>query len=261
MLDAMKTAGESWLPPLGKLSLSDNDVHVWIAAVDTSSNCVREFMKLLSGDETRRAESYYFERDRRRFVIGRGLLRRILGRYYLDIEPRRLEFRKGPRGKPYLAESFDNSKIRFNLTASQGLAVFAFAKDHEVGIDVEYMRYMADAQQIVEGSFSKAEAAAFNELLDQEKQEAFFSCWTRKEAFVKAIGEGLYFPLDQFDVSLRPGEPARVLRVAGKPKEAVQWYLKSFRPEKGYKAALAVKCTDCKVTFWRCPGLGDWCQW
>jgi 4'-phosphopantetheinyl transferase len=245
----MKAPVEALIPQPQKLSLSSRNVDVWIAALDAPSNSVKEFMELLSDDEIRKADRFYFDRDKRRFIVCHGLLRTILGRYYLDIEPHRLEFCRGSRGKPYLAENVNDSKIRFNQSHSNGLVVFAFAKDHQVGIDVEYMRYIADAQRIVEGTFSKTEIAAFNELLDQEKQEAFYNCWTRKEAFLKALGEGLYFPLDEFDVSLAPGEPARLLSITGRSNEALHWSLKSFMPDAAYKAAVAVRCDDCHVMF------------
>jgi 4'-phosphopantetheinyl transferase len=143
--------------------------------------------------------------------------------------------------------------FEFNQADSRELALYAFTNGLDVGVDIEYMRPIPDAQQIVDGSFSKQEKADFNALSDRKKQEAFFNCWTRKEAYIKAIGEGLYFPLDQFAVSLSPGEPCRLLHVAGQPEEASRWSLKSFTPEINYKAALAVRCNDCNISYWRFP--------
>jgi 4'-phosphopantetheinyl transferase len=242
----------AWLPPADIPALSKNDVHIWIAGLDYAANSMQEFRVLLSDDERRNAERFHFARDRKRFIVGRGLLRTIIGKFYLGIEPNLLEFCSGSRGKPYLASKMDGG-LRFNQADSQELALYAFTRDHEIGVDIEYMRHLDDAPQVVDGSFSKAERAAFNALLDREKEDAFFNCWTRKEAFIKAIGEGLYFPLDQFDVSLAPGEPSQLLRVVGQPEEASRWSLMSFTPAVNFKAALAVRCIDCNVKFWRFP--------
>jgi len=254
-LDTLKktTPAALWQIPSQKIELSKNDVHVWLATLDYPKNCVRELSRVLSQDEFQRADCFVFERDKNQFITRRGLLRTIIGTYYLGIDPSRVEFGYGTYDKPYLLNHSEEHALQFNLSDSHKLVLYAFIKDLEVGIDIEHMRYITDAQQIIDSSCSGYEKDAFNELAEREKQDAFFNCWTRKEAFIKAIGEGLYYPLDQFDVSLAPGEPARLLRVAGQPEEAVQWSLKSFAPEINYKAALAVKCNDCNTIYWRFP--------
>ena len=243
----------SWRLPLDKITLSKGDVHVWIAGVDNPVIPVQDFGRILSDEEHKKGERFCFDQDKKRYIVCRGVLRTIIGKYYLDIEPGRLEFWYGPRGKPFLADKFGDGTLQFNQSDSNGLALYAFTKGHEIGIDLECIRIIPDARQIVAGSFSELEKTAFNALPESEKQEAFFNCWTRKEAFIKAIGEGLYYPLDQFDVSLSPGEFSRLLRVAGKPGEASRWSLKSFTPVIEYKAALAVRCNDYNVIYWRFP--------
>ncbi|MBW1895048.1 MAG: 4'-phosphopantetheinyl transferase superfamily protein [Deltaproteobacteria bacterium] len=247
----MSTTLTSWATPPKKLILSENDVHVWIASLDDSGIPAQDFAQILSEGERRKADRFVFERDKDRFVTRRGVLRTIIGRYYLAIQPYRLKFHYGVRGKPHLAECSGDDTLRYNQADSNGLALYAFSKNRDVGIDVEFMQHLTDAQQIVDGSFSEYEKAAYNTLLEREKHEAFFNCWTRKEAFIKAIGEGLYFPLDQFDVSIAPGESARLLRVAGQPEVAFKWSLTAFTPEAGYKAALAVKSKNCNFFYWR----------
>jgi 4'-phosphopantetheinyl transferase len=251
--NAYDTLNHSWQSPLDKIRLSKGDVHVWIAEVDNPVLSEQDFLGILSDEEHKKAERFFFDQDKRRYIVCHGVLRTIIGKYHLGIEPGRLEFWYGPRGKPFLADKFSDGTLQFNQSYSKGLALYAFTKGREIGIDLEYIRFLPNARQIVAGSFSKLEQAAFNALPEREKKEAFFNCWTRKEAFIKAIGEGLYYPLDQFDVSLSPGEYPRLLRVAGMPGEASLWSLKSFTPAIEYKAALAIKCKDYNIIYWRFP--------
>jgi 4'-phosphopantetheinyl transferase len=211
-------------------------------------------MRILGSDERRQAGRFHFDLDKKRFVVGRGILRILIGNYYLGVEPSRLEFSCGPRGKPYLARRFGDGTFQFNRSDSHMLAIYAFAKGHEVGVDIEHVRTVAvNTREIADGFFSEREKATLRRLPDRDKEEGFFNCWTRKEAYLKAIGEGLYVPLDQFDVSLTPGEKARLLRIAGRPQEASRWSLKAFVPETGYKAVLAVRSHDCNFIYRRFP--------
>jgi 4'-phosphopantetheinyl transferase len=161
---------------------------------------VRGLEQMLSHDEIARAERFHFERDRRRFVVGRGLLRAILGRY-MGIESERLRFRYGEYGKPYLAEEYGGKALQFNVAHSQDMALYAIARDREVGVDIEYIRPFPNLMQIAEQFFSARENIALQAVPEHLKDEAFFTCWTRKEAYIKARGDGLSLPLDRFDVS------------------------------------------------------------
>jgi len=240
----------SWLPPPGQFTLLKNDVHVWRARLDNSLGAAEEYAEILSNDEYKKAECFYFDRDKIRFIVGRGVLRTIIGKYYIGVEPGRLEFCYGSHGKPYLAATFEGVTLQFNQADSNGLALYALTQINEIGIDLEYMRSMHDAGQIVKGSFSEYEKEAFKALSENEKHEAFFNCWTRKEAFIKAIGKGLYYPLDQFDVSLAPDEPERLISINGDRLEATKWTLIDLRPEIGYAAAVAFEGTYGDIRLW-----------
>ncbi len=218
-----------------------DEVHVWHADLDRLPEAV--LAASLSADERERGRRFHFERDRRRFVTARGLLRLVLGRY-LDMRPAGVRFGYGPRGKPFLASA---DGLRFNVSHSGGLALLAFAWRREVGVDVERLRPVPEAEDIAGRYFSPWEAAELRRLPKGERAAAFFRCWTRKEAFVKATGDGLSRPLDGFDVTVAPGEPARLLRVAGEPGAAGRFWIEDVSPGRGFAAALAVEGSPARV--------------
>ena len=205
---------------------------------------------LLSQDELLRSGRFHFEKDRNAFIVRRGILRTILGRY-LTVEPGRLTFSYEKKGKPRVADTFGKSAINFNLSLSSDIALYAFTRNYEIGIDVEHIRDIADAHQIVNHNFSLREQTDYHSVPRNKKKEAFFNCWTRKEAFIKAIGEGLSHPLESFDVSLTPGKPAQILSIAGDSEKASQWFIQSLTPAPEYVAAFAVKHHDFQLKCWR----------
>jgi 4'-phosphopantetheinyl transferase len=213
---------------------------------------VQQLAQTLSEEEHRKAKCFHFEQDRKRFIVGRGVLRTILG-LYLGVEPSLLRFCYNSHGKPYLADRFGGGALQFNLSHSHELALYAFTRGREIGVDLEYIRYIPDAEQIAASFFSARENTVLHTLPTSQKQETFFNCWTRKEAYIKAIGNGLAQPLDKFDVSLAPGEPARLLSVDGAPEEASRWSLKALTPAPGYVAALAVEGHNWSLTYWQFP--------
>jgi len=229
-----------WKIPLPDLQLSKGDIHIWRADLDLPITGFQKLYQTLSIDERVRAERFHFEKDRRRFIVGRGTLRTILG-CYLNVEPSRLQFCYGKNGKPALADTFGKGVILFNMSDSEGLALYAFTRDHEIGVDIEHIRDIPEMDQIAERFFSARENAVFRSLPESKKREAFFNCWTRKEAFIKAKGEGLGLGLDQFEVSLAPGERAALLSTNGDPQEASRWSLRELDPGPGFTAALAVQ--------------------
>ena len=241
-----------WLFPPSKLRLSINDMHVWRVSLDQTDRRVQQLQQILSDDERRRAERFHFDRDRRRYIVRRGMLRLIIGDY-IDREPRRLQFYAGHRGKPYLKHSLGNVTLQFNLAHSKEIALYAFTSRQEIGIDVEYVRDMPDAEKIAQATYSPLENKMLQSLPEYQRQEAFFNCWVRKEAYIKAIGNGLYHGMDRFDVSLAPGEPARLVSVEGNAKQAFDWFMKSLAPADGYVAALAVKGSDFRLSYWQYP--------
>lgn len=238
-----------WVPT-AKLALTSNDIHIWWAALDQPEWRVQQLAQTLSVDESIRADRFHFEQDRKRFIARRGILRTLLGGY-LGIEPDRLQFYYGSHGKPALAENSSGSTVRFNLSHSQGIAVYAVTRNSEIGIDIESIRFLSDAEQIAKRFFSAQEYAVFQTLTPSQKQPAFFKCWTCKEAYLKAIGDGLALPLDQFDVSLSPREPAKLLSIKGDSQSAHGWFLQELTPVSGYVAALAVEGYGWRTSCWQ----------
>jgi len=227
-------------------------VHVWCAALDVPESQVRSLWDTLTADERQRAERYIFEKDRTHFVVARGLLRVLLGRY-LRQDPPHLRFTYGPHGKPALATDTGRATLCFNVSHSHGLALYAVTRSREVGVDVERIRPEVAQEKIAERFFSPREVTVLRALPTPLQATAFFACWTRKEAYIKAKGEGLALPLDQFDVSLAPGEPAALLRTAWDPQEAACWTLQDLAPASGYRAAVAVAGHAWRLTCWDGP--------
>lgn len=245
----MKDIDCVWHPPPTNLVLSSNEVHVWRASLDQPTLQFQKLAQMLSADERNRAERFHFEQDRKHFIAGRGILRTLLG-YYLGIEPSRLQFHYEVYGKPAL-ETCGGNTLRFNLSHSQGLVLYAVTRARSIGIDLEHIRPIAEVEQIAERFFSVRENAVFRALPQSQKQVAFFNCWTRKEAYLKAIGDGLTFPLDQFDVELSPGKPARLLSIKGVRCAVSRWSLQELTPAPEYVAALAVEGHGWLLTCWQ----------
>lgn len=233
-------------PPSVARAFPGDQVHVWRARLDQPTASREELAQTLSPDEIARAERFLLDLDRNRFVAGRGILRRILSRY-LELGPERLRFSYSATGKPTLGGELAGSPIRFNLAHSGDLAVYAVAADREIGVDLERVRDLSDAEQIARRHFAAEEQAALRALPPDRHTEGFFNCWTRKEAYLKATGAGLATPLSSFRVELRPDVPAQLLRVDADPAEGARWKLFSFNPLPDYVAALCVEGPD-----WRC---------
>lgn len=223
---------------------------MWRASLKLPGPEVQALHHSLTKEELERADRFHFQRHRAHFIVARGLLRTILSRY-LKIEPRRLRFRYGPKGKPELAGDTSRRGLRFNISHSHGLALYAVTDDRQIGVDVERIRPDVTGEKIAERFFCPREAATLRELPAEVRQQAFYTCWTRKEAYLKAIGKGITLRLDQFEVSVTPGEPAVLLSINGDPKEASYWSLKELDPEPGYVGALAVKGHGLDLRCWR----------
>jgi 4'-phosphopantetheinyl transferase len=212
------------------------EVQVWPVTLQVSDGELQWFADLLAPDEAARAARYRFERDRRSFTVCRGVLRVLLGRY-LATEPKIIEFSYGSKGKPELV----NSGICFNVAHSGGMGLIAFARECEIGADVEAMRPMDDLHSIARQFFCAEESEELMSLPLEQRQQAFFNCWTRKEAFLKAIGEGLNVPLNQFRVTLRPGEQARLVSVNQMFGDAAQWSMHSLALGPDHTGAVAYR--------------------
>lgn len=221
-----------------RYDLGVHEVHVWHADLtNVEDACQLEAM--LSPDENERAARFRFPEHRRRFVIARGRLRQLLAAY-LEVLPRDVGFAYSEAGKPELS-GVHTSDIRFNVSHSGDIAAFAFALGRQIGVDVEYIRYDVDVEEIPLRFFSRMEQQTLAVLQGQRKFEGFFNCWTRKEAYVKAVGSGLSLPLRDFDVSLVPGEPAILLATRPIAKVAFQWSMESLDLGHEYAAAVVVE--------------------
>jgi 4'-phosphopantetheinyl transferase len=209
--------------------LKKGEVPVWTAELDNLTETrLGQLARSLSRDENQRAVRFRFERDRNRFVVCRGVLREILGTY-LQRDPEKIDFYYGPQGKPYLDEPNGHTleSLYFNVSHSSDRAIYALGMG-EVGVDLEFVKPIPEMQALVDHYFSVAERNAFGSVPPDLKLKAFYSCWTRKEAYVKACGGGFLIPLDQFDVSVDPELPARLVCVQGTPGDQLPWSLHGF---------------------------------
>jgi len=229
--------------PIPSLSLSADEVHIWNAKLD--DHAVDRLRALLSVDEIDRADRFHFAKHRNHFVVARGLLRKLLGAY-LRTNPGQLQFAYAEKGKPSLKASRKKA-VNFNLAHSHGRAIYAFSRNREIGVDIEFIREDLASLEIANRFFSKYEISQLMNVPDELKKQAFFNCWTRKEAYIKARGEGLSLPLDEFDVSLLPGEAAALLRNHKEPDEAGRWTMQSVSVPEGYVAALVVEGQDWRL--------------
>lgn len=242
----------SWESPPGDPTVFPGEIHVWCAPLKLADADLEQLQPALCEDELERAGRYHFQRDRDRFIVCRARLRSILARY-LNLEPAGLRFRYGPQGKPALDLPPGIKGIEFNVSNSQDLALFAIALGREVGVDLECVRPMEDLQQIAERFFAPEESREILGLPANQRLAAFFNCWTRKEATIKAMGTGLSFPLDRFRVSLLPQQPAELLAFDGDSRLAGKWWLASADPAPGYVGAVASQGQTPLLRKWRWP--------
>jgi 4'-phosphopantetheinyl transferase len=260
------------LPP-PEPRLAPGEVHLWCAPLDLPAERIEGLRPFLAADERCRADRFRTGQLRDRFIAARGLLRTVLSRY-LGTAPADMQFEYQPHGKPVLAPSAAQPGLGFNISHSHGLLLMAVAADLTLGIDVEQVRPMRDLAGLVERFFATEERQQWNGLREADRLLAFFYGWTRKEAWLKATGSGLSFPLDEFCVSLAPAEPARLISVRGSTAEAAAWQVRSYdlggpgwnlppsatrrhlsrtveEPCPGYVAALAVRAERVEVLHWR----------
>ncbi|MDR3635522.1 MAG: 4'-phosphopantetheinyl transferase superfamily protein [Isosphaeraceae bacterium] len=241
---------QNWHDPPRGLVLARDEVHVWRIALDPPGHIVERLASFLSADEQARAARFLALIHRTRFQVARGTLRAILGRY-LGREPGRIEFAYGEHGKPFLP----GIDLRFNMAHSKDVALLGVSDGRELGIDIEAVRPLEDAERIVARFFSAREQADFFRVIPAERQEAFFRGWVRKEAYIKAIGMGLALPLADFDVTLAPGEPPRLLHVANQPDAPARWTFGELDPGAGFQGAIAVEGGGWRLCGFAARGL------
>jgi 4'-phosphopantetheinyl transferase len=271
----MVTPMPSWATSPEILLLSEGEVHVWRAWLDLPQSGIQALEQTLSDDERVRAQRFRFVKDRTHFIAARGLLRAILGRYLLR-EPQTLNFSYNAYGKPALAEMPEGvstyapgqprattrvaptvsgetkgESLSFNVTHAQGMALYAITCNRVIGVDLEYIQRQVEWESVAERFFSPYEVSMLRAVPPHTRHIAFFNCWTRKEAYIKARGMGLSLALDQFDVSLIPGVPAAVLDIREEGQDISNWSLYDLYPGNDYIAALAVEGHASSLKCWQ----------
>ena len=230
----------------GPVVLQEGIAHACIVPLYAGPQTVRRMYALLSPAERVRAARFAFDRDRRTFVMSHGILRRVLGTVCRE-NPAGLRFRQGLRGKPYLVDAPPG--LQFNLSHTEGFCLVGVTRGAAIGVDVERVRATDDMPHLVRQCFSAAEQREFDSLPDADRCRAFFKGWTRKEAFIKAIGDGLSYPLERFDVSLAPNAPARLLAIGGSAAAATDWTLDALEPAPDVQAAVAVAAPGVEIRW------------
>jgi 4'-phosphopantetheinyl transferase len=218
----------------------DGSIACWRLRLDPPDEVVTALLAPLAPDERERAGRFAFARDRRRFVVTRAALRVLLAES-CHLGPADVRLVYGAHGKPALAPGTPGPTVHFNVSHSQDLALLALGGDGPLGVDVEALRPLRDRAAIADRFFTPAEASVIASLPDPEQDLAFFLCWTRKEAVLKAVGDGISLGLDRYQVACRPGEPARVLEVDGRADLAAEWTMIDLRVAPGFAGALALR--------------------
>ena len=233
---ASNTPQVYWTPAPAKTVVENGKVHLWRVSCKSVQEYCGSLEPLLSSDEVTRANHFRFSKDRERFIVARGMLRIILSRY-LECTPCEVDFCYGHHGKPALAQESKDS-LHFNLSHSEEIILYGIATDREIGVDIECIREDIPVMQIAAHFFSSREYAELCALPAQARAAAFFACWTGKEAYTKAVGQGLSLQLDDFGVPVAPNEQPVVRRVT---QGASDWSLHQFMPVPGYVAAVAAE--------------------
>jgi 4'-phosphopantetheinyl transferase len=230
--------------------LGQAEVHLWVVPLIISAEKSSYFKSILSPDEQERAGCFRKSRDAQRYVAARGSLRSLLGKY-LRIEPDRLQFAYNAFGKPHIVGEEPLTSMKFSVSHSDDLALFGFARGHELGVDVERIRPEIEVEDLAARYFSPNEFEKLRSLPADQQREAFYCGWTRKEAYLKARGEGLSFPLDRIEVSLTPDEPAMIRKVSGDPDVSRRWIVQHLSPAPRYVGAAAVEGRDIAFRSYR----------
>lgn len=238
-----------WLPPPAEFKISGNEVHVWRASLDQNEATMAGLWELLTPDERQRAQRYCFKKGQQQFVVARGVLRQIIS-LYTKLSPAALKLTSNSYGRPALSADSNPTEIEFNLSHSGNMVLYAFSRGRAVGIDIEMVKKEVATLSIAENFFSPDEVTALKAVPEDMHAVAFFNCWTRKEAYIKALGEGLSHPLQNFSVSLAPHEEAALLSVMGDPSEAARWKIYALEPGAGYVASVIAENPPFSLREW-----------
>ena len=229
------------------VELNSGQVHVWATRLSQAKSEIKELAEVLSPDERSRANRFLFDRDRERFTIARGVLRRLLAQY-ADLSPEHLQFRYGKHGKPRL-HADDTTALEFNLSHAGDWAVYALTTECPVGIDIEQIRPANKYHRLklARRFFSESEFITLAAQPETNVERAFFACWTRKEAYIKLHGRGLSLPLARFSVNVEPDDPARLMATPWLPEDLGLTQMHDLPVVAGYRAALALSMNDCPM--------------
>ena len=235
------------------IPLEAHQVHLWCAVLRDFESVLPRFEAVLSSAERARAKEFRFSRDRTQFIIRHGIRRELLGRY-LKRHPSEIDFCYGPSGKPGIKNGGSPKPLEFNDSHSGGLALYAVTLACPVGVDVECLRPVPEFQDIATRFFSLREAEMLMALPMESRMEGFFTCWTHKEAFLKATGEGIGQDLTKVEVKLNPRRAVEVLHSSSEPQTQTEWQWHSFFPARGYLAAIAYRHHELTLSLWRFRG-------
>jgi 4'-phosphopantetheinyl transferase len=230
----------TWLSYAQPNHLGETEVHLWVAPLDVTPEKSAHFRSLLSRDEQERAGRFHKTKDARRYEAARGSLRSLLGAY-LAIEPGRLQFVCDAFGKPHLAGELPLTSVNFSISHSNDWGLFGFVRGHKIGVDLERIRTEIEVEDLAKRYFSPNEFQRLCSLSADQRREAFYCGWTRKEAYLKGRGEGLSYGLDGVEVSLTPGEPVIILGASDDPNVSRKWTVQHLSPAPGYVGAAAVE--------------------
>lgn len=244
-------SGSLWQEPSQEIFLAEDEAHIWLIALIQKEECLEFLADLLNENEKAKAAGFRFEIDKRSYAAAHGAMREILG-FYLECYPQKIKFGQNCYGKPFLSEN--KTTIRFNLSHSHEWALLAVTKGKRIGVDIERIRAEIIEENLAEQIFSAVENEILWSLPKEFQVKAFFDCWTRKEAFIKAVGHGLSYPLKEFSVSLAPDQTPKLLSVKNFGDKAENWQIEELNVAANYAAAVVIesKHTNLKLYHWKC---------
>lgn len=239
----------TWESSPAKFIIGDGEIHVWRAHLDGDAEYISHLAGTLSNAELARAAKFKFEKDQRRYKMARGIVRAILGRY-LSLDGRDVRLDTGLYGKPRLRMLGSGPDLRFSLAHSQGLALYAFALGHEVGIDLEFIKRNIDVMRLAEHVFSEKDIVDLNKLSSKDRVNSFYGAWTRKEAYLKARGLGFSIDPRRVDLPTMVGAPVEFVNLFNEAEEDEKWTIYDIEPAPEFAGAMAAEGVDWQLGRW-----------
>jgi 4'-phosphopantetheinyl transferase len=233
--------GKNYIHYVGQLE--ENKVIIWLLDLNKTVFDLAWLVSLLSDSELKKSQKLVFDKDKKRYIVSHGILRILLGKY-IGLPPGFVEYRFNRYGKPELNVDINPEKIKFNLSHSHEKILFAFSRGRELGVDIEYLDPKFPTSDISKRFFSPQEVQELINLPKEQQIQGFFKCWTQKEAYIKAKGMGLSIPLDSFDVSVSPVDPAGLISNKNEPLEIFKWKIQEIQIEGNYASAICAEGND-----------------